>query len=205
MKLKLVLNGFFLVVILSISTGCQSTMQGVYGPSYLTTYAIAPGTPVFITGVSDRRRGKPEAYYFNPRNGDVGQFDKPVADIVREAMKWEFQRGGLTLADTGNAKYAVDCEILEFKATLTERLFQSSILDMSVVVNFEWRDSGTGAVLASNERSERRSHQLTMGERPTLPFDTGVIQSYGNELVNDMLPRVIEKELNFAPFLRPGQ
>jgi hypothetical protein len=206
MKLNLVLNGLFLAVILAFSTGCQSTMQGSYSPSYLTTYAtIAPGTRVIITGVSDRRNVKPASYYYNPKNGDVGQFDKPVADIVRTALGTEFERGRLVLSDVSHAKYTVNCEILEFKATLMERLFQSSVLDMSVVLNFEWRDAATGALLASNERSERRSQQLPMGERPALPFNAGVIQSYGSELVNDMLPRVIEKELNLAPFLRPGQ
>jgi hypothetical protein len=117
----------------------------------------------------------------------------------------EFERAGLVPSDASHAKYTVSCEILEFDANLTERLFKSDLLDMSVVVNFEWRDAASGAVLANDERSERRSHQLTFGERPALPFDSGVIQSYGNELVNDMLPRVIEKELNFAPFLRAGQ
>src|ERR1019366_6674503 len=43
-----------------------------------------------------------------------------------------------------------------------------------------------------------------MGNVPTLPFDNAVVQDYGNEMVNDLLPRLIEKELLSASFLSAG-
>jgi hypothetical protein len=179
-------------------------MKTEYNPTYTPTYSdVMKKISVVVSAGSDKRGTKPSVYYEN-RNGDTGQFDKPVADIVREAMAAEIRRAGLTLSDQGG-EMAVSCEVLELKASITETFMHSPILDLSVVVAFEWKNTGTGAVLARNERSERRSRKLGIGKMPKLPFDQAVVQDYGNELINDMLPRVIEKELHSASFLHAGQ
>ncbi len=192
------------LAVLGFLTGCQSTLKTTYNPTYTTTYFSATNVPVRLAAVSDRRGTKPTVYYGNATTGDMGQFDQPLSNIVQEAIVTEFRRAGFALSDTATRAIVVSCEVLDFKATVTQPSFRSLVLDLSVVVAFEWKDPGTNRLLARNERSERRSRKLGMGS-PMLPFDQVVIQGYGEELVNDMLPRVIEKELQLNPLLQGRQ
>lgn len=193
------------VVILGMAAflaGCQSTLQTAYNPTYTPSFSTTAKGHVMITAISDKRNTKPGVYYQNSSNGDTGQFAKPVADLVREALAAELQQGGLSLSDKASATATLSCEVLELKAAITEPFLRSPILDLSVALGFEWKDAKTGSVLARNERSERRSRKLGMGNVPSLPFGQAVVKDYGNELINDMLPRVIEKELASISFLR---
>jgi hypothetical protein len=205
MALRGSFNGLVTLGILAFTVGCQSTLKTEYNPTYTPTYSdIRKKTSVVIIAVTDRRSMKPAVYYQNSHNGDTGQFDKPVADIVREAVAAEIRRAGLTLLDQGG-ETALTCEVLDLKASITEPFLSSPILDLSVVVAFEWKNRQTNDLLAGNERSERRSRKLGMGNVPKLPLQEAVVKDYGNELINDMLPRVIEKEFHSASFLHPGQ
>jgi hypothetical protein len=181
--------------ILLLGTGCKSVLKTEYNPIRTPTYSGAvQNVSVGIASVSDKRPGNPAAYY--QHQDDIGSYDRPVADLVREAMETEFRRAGFIISTHDSATLAVSCEVLDFKASVTEpSLFGSGTLDLSVVIAFEWRNSGTGNVLARNERSEHRSRKI--GDRiPILPFDQPVIQDYGQELFNDLLPQVIENEIH---------
>lgn len=182
---------------LAFGTGCQTTMKAEYNPINTPTYPVTRNVPLVIASVSDKRNGKATAYY-KFRN-DTGCYDQPVAGLVREALAVECQRSGFVLSQPNGAAAEVRCEVLDFKASITEpAFFQSGTVNLTVVVVFEWRDPETGSVLVRNEQSERRSHNLG-NQTPVLPFAEPMIHDYGQELLNDMLPRVIEKELCSLP------
>jgi hypothetical protein len=190
----------FLMIVLGVltfGTGCQTTLKTKYNPTYSTTYPVTRNVPMVIASVSDKRAGDPAVYY--KFQNDTGRYDQPVADLVQEALAVECQRSGFVLSQPNGAAAEVRCEVLDFKASVTPpALFRSGTVDLTVVVVFEWRDTGTGKVLTRNEQSERRSHNLG-NQTPQLPFAEPMIHDYGQELLNDMLPRVIEKELCSLP------
>jgi len=97
----------------------------------------------------------------------------------------------------------LNCDILDLRASMTEPFLKAPTLDLTVAVRFEWRDAKSRSVLATDEQSEHRSRKIAFGKEPKLPFDEAVIQDYGNELVNEMLAKVIEKEVNSTPVLHP--
>jgi hypothetical protein len=199
-KLKL-LGLCFGVSVLTFSTGCQSTLKTAYRPSYTATYIHTKKLQVTLANVSDKRSGKPAVYYQNSSNGDTGAFDRPVADLVREAIAEELKRAGLASASEAVPAATLNCEVLDLKATITQPFWSSATLDLFVVLRFEWRDAKTNSLIEANERSERRSRKLGTNV-PSLPFGASVVQDFGNEMINDMLPRVIEKEFHLASVLR---
>ena len=75
------------------------------------------------------------------------------------------------------------------------------MLDLAVMIRFKWRNPGTGEV-EENVRVEKRTRKLGYGDDPQLPFAAGQMKGWGDELVNDLFPRVIEKELKQARCLR---
>jgi hypothetical protein len=198
-------TSIIMVGVLAFCSGCQSTLKTTYNPTCTPIYSSSAKALVAIAAVKDRRALEGAVYYRNSANGDAGQFDRPIADIVRQAITAECERCGLTVSPPGTGCPALSCEILEFTAAITEPLFRSAILDLKVAVLFEWKDRKNNTTLARNERSERRSRKLTMGKVPSLPFDRAVIQDYGNELLNDMFPRLLEKELQSLSFLGAEQ
>jgi hypothetical protein len=203
MKLNYALTCLCLGGIVAFSTACRSTLKTTYAPFYKPDYSNVAKAPVTLQTVSDRRSTKPNVYYLNSNNGDTGQFDRPAADIVREAVAAELQRAGLTLGDTASSAVALNCQVLELQANITEPFMRSPTLDLSVAILFEWKDTKNGSLLGSNERSEHRSRKLPAGIVPHLgSLDHEIVQGYGNELINDMLPRVIEKELRSTSFLQ---
>jgi hypothetical protein len=196
MKVHHALTCLFLGGILVLSSGCQSTLTTAYAPCYKPDYSKVARIRVALQPVTDQRSDKPNVYYLNSKNGDTGEFDRPAADIVREAVETELERAGQTLCESSSSAAVLSCELLELRASIAEPILQSPTLDLSVAIRFEWRDPKSGAVLRSNERSERRSRKLSMGGVPRLAgFDQTVVRDYGNEMINDLLPRVIEKEL----------
>ncbi|MGA3265946.1 MAG: SEL1-like repeat protein [Verrucomicrobiota bacterium] len=200
MKTTMFLAELSLLCIIAVSTGCKSTSSMSYQPTYTTTYPNVGGKVAVALGtISDKRDVQPAVYYQNSRNGDTGQFDRPVAETVREAISTELQRAGHEVSQPAGRSLVLDCEILSFQATMSEPPFRSPVLDLAVSLRFEWKDAKANTVLAANERSEQRSRKTGYGHRVKLPFDAGVVKEYGAELVNDMLPRVIEKELLLSP------
>jgi hypothetical protein len=196
MKMNHALSLLFVSGILAFASGCQTSYKPAYHPLNNPNYANLAKSRVALQSVSDSRSQEPNVYYVNSENGDIARFDGPVAEFVREAIESELQRAGQTLGDPSSSTAVLHCDLLQFQASIAEPFMQSATLDLSVAIKFEWKDPKTGAVLGSNERSEHRSRKLGMGKVPHLAsFDQAVLQDYGNEMYNDLLPRVIEKEL----------
>jgi hypothetical protein len=183
------------LAVLLLATGCQTTQNGVYQPSHTPVPPHRQTGSITMADVIDQRGTKPPIYYQNSINGDCGQYDRPVAQIVFEAVQTEWQRAGFRLTDLAASDVLLRCEVIDWRATITETFWGAATLDLCVAVVFEWQDPRTQTLLARNERSERRSRKLGLGNTPSLPFDSVVIKDYGNELMNDLLPRVIEEEL----------
>jgi hypothetical protein len=179
-------------------SGCATTLKTAYAPVSEPIYTERINIPVVIKKVVDKRNMDPFTYY--QKGVDTAKFDRAVTDIIREALTTEFQRLGLRIVK--NEEHAlsenlvsVECEVLDFGAIVKERFLKSNVLELSVAIKFKWLDPTTGTVLEENERVEKRIRKLGWGEVPTLPFDSEIIEDYGNQLINDLLPRVIEKEL----------
>jgi len=207
MKIHHALTCLFLGGILAFASGCQSTLTTTYAPYYRPDYSKLGRIRVALQPVTDHRSDKPNVYYLNSKNGDTGEFDRPAADIVREAVETELERAGQTLCESSSSAAVLSCELLELRASIAEPFMESATLDLNVAIRFEWRDPKSGAVLGSNERSEHRSRKLSRNGVPRLAaFDQAVVRDYGNEMINDLLPRVIEKELCSISLLQqPGK
>lgn len=206
MNLKCAFAWLSFLGILVLSTGCKTTATISYQPNYNTSYPNTRKVSLAIGTVADQRGMRPVEYYQNAQSGDIGQFNRPVTDIVREAVVAELQKAGHTLADPAGSAITLNCEILHFEATIHETfLTESQTLDLAVTLRFEWQDVKANNMLATNERSEHRFRKLGFGQKVKLPFDSAAVEGYGEEMVNDMLPRVIEKEILLAPFLQTKQ
>jgi hypothetical protein len=178
-------------------TGCRSTANVEYNPTQTPVYyGNFKNVSVGVGAVTDKRGDEPDAYYHC--NNGAGCYAQPVADMVSQALKTELQRAGAMVVAPGGAALSLNCEILDYKASVTRPPFlrQSCSLDLSVVVAFEWRNASTGKILARNEQSERRFRHLSRAVPPDLPFEMTEIHDFGGELLNELLPVVIGKELN---------
>lgn len=185
--------------------GCTVTLKTTYTPVSEPIYTEKINIPVVIKKIIDKRSMGPSTYY--QRDTDTAKFDRAVTDIIREALRTEFQRLGLRIVkdresiDSENLVF-VECEVLDFEATVIEKFLSSNVLELSVAIKFKWLDPTTGTILEENERVEKRTRKLGWGEIPNLPFDSELIKDYGNQLINDLLPRVIEKELRANKVLK---
>jgi hypothetical protein len=206
MKLNPALTCLILGGVLVFSSGCQSTLKATYAPLYKPDYSKLARTQVALGPVTDARSAKPNVYYVNSKNGDSGVFDRPAANIVREAVNKELLRAGQHVFRISTNSASLGCELLELQAGITEPFFQPPTLDLSVAIRFEWRDQN-GTLLWSDEHSEHRFRKLGWRGVPRLAgCDQAAVRDYGNELINDLLPRVIEKELRSVPLLQqPGK
>jgi hypothetical protein len=196
-----------LLALVLVATGCQTTVKTAYEPRYVPTYPSVRKSAVSLANVIDSRPVKANLFYENVSTDDRGKFDRPVAELVREAVVAELSRAELVQSDTDRCLVALDCEVLDLAATIREPFWGDATLDLKVVLRFIWKDPRAERELAANERSERRVRKLSMGNTPSFPFGKSTVRSLGNELINDMLPRVIEKEFNSVAFLssEPGQ
>lgn len=202
MNMKMI-SIIFAIILLFVS-GCSSTLKTVYSPTFTPIYTEKINMPVMLRGVTDKRSMNPFTYY--REDMDTGNFDRAITDIVREAVEKEFQRLGLQVLNSKDSVGTknitiVDCEVLDFQATITKGFFSSDVLDLSVSIRFRWIDSKTSKVLEENERSMKKTQKIGFGNTPVLPMGTTQIKEYGNELINNLLLRVIEKELRLNKFL----
>jgi len=195
------------LAVVLVATGCQTTVKSAYEPRYVPTYANVRKSAVSLANVIDRRPVKPSLFYEDVTDGDSAKFDRPVAELVREAVVAELSRAELVHSDTNRCVAVLDCEVLDLQATMRAPFLRRGTVDLKVVLRFIWKDPRAERALAANERSERRVRKLSFGNTPSLPFGKDIVRALGNELINDMLPQVIEKEFNSVAFLsgEPGK
>ena len=206
-NMKIFLKAIASIIILSfiLLYGCTTTLKTTYAPVSEPIYTERINLPVVIKKVIDKRNVEPFIYY--QKGMDIAKFDKSVTQIVREALTTELQRLGLQVVKAEKPisyknTVALECEVIEFGAVVTEKFLGSNVLKLTVAIKFKWLDPTTDTVLEENERIEKRVRKLGWGEVPSLPFDSEIIEDYGNQLINDLLPRVIEKELRANKILK---
>jgi hypothetical protein len=193
--------------LLLLSAGCTTSMKGVYSPASPPIYTESLHGSVTVSSVLDKRGMKPNAYFVSFRRLDEATYDRSVTDIVREALDAELKRAGAEVQNPAATSTAADgihlkAEVLEYVARVSRPgIFESDTLDLKVSVRFRWMDS-SGKLLEENERSEQVMRQLGMGKAPVMPFGDTQIESYGEELMNTLLPRVIEKEIRLNKALK---
>jgi len=195
--------GNLLIAALALCAGCATSVKTTYSPVSLPIYTQRIGSSVAVGKVADSRDIEATGYYKSFQMWDKANYEKPVSEVVREALTTELKRAGATVQDlVGTAStesIAVDTEVLEYIAEVTrpKGLFPSDVLDLKVRMRFRWTDS-TGKVLEENERSECTTRKLGVGKGPVLPYAGAEVRGYGEELMNSILPRVIEKEIRLT-------
>jgi len=85
-----------LLPVIAIAIGRQATPTISYEPTYKSSYALMQDMSVVVGSVTDKRRMEPDVYHENSSTGDLGEFEKPITDIVYEAVAAELRRAGLT-------------------------------------------------------------------------------------------------------------
>jgi hypothetical protein len=186
-----------------LAGGCATTLKTAYAPLSAPAYMKTINVPVVVRNVSDRR--SMDAYTYYERDMDKGRFDKAITTTVRTALETELKRLGMQVLsrDLSESKPSMflDCAITDCRAVITEKMFASNVLDISLSLNFRWFDAN-GGLVEENDRSEKHSRKIGVGTVPVLPFDAGQIQDFGNELINSLLPVAIEKELRLNKYLQ---
>jgi hypothetical protein len=129
-------------------------------------------------------------FYRDYSDGLTTHFDRPVVDIVRDAFAVELKRAGFVVVGETEGRLRVSCDILGLRAIITRGVFGfgENVLELVVVVRFDWKDPSSGNLVASHEQCERRSRKVRL-------LSPGLPEDHGQELINDMLPRVLEKEI----------
>lgn len=199
------------IVALSVLAACSTTANVTYQPISTPSYTEKLGPRISIRSVTDERTLPPNEYWMNPRVPlDTAKYSRPVASIVQEALQTEFQRAGTppetetgTRSGSAHDTLALDCRVVDFKAVFTPstKLFGSNAIEMIVALRFRWLDPKNGQLVEENERAERRHRDVGLGT-PTLPFEASQIEDYGTQLVNELLPAVIAKEIQLNKRLR---
>jgi hypothetical protein len=188
--------------------GCATMTKSSYSPNSAPIYTEPLNVCVTLSSVTDKREMEPTAYYKSFQMWDKANYDRNVSDIVRDALETELSRAGAQIQKPENAStttnaVTLNTELLEYiaHASRPPGLFKSDLLDLKVRVRFSWADS-KGKLLEENERSESVSRKLGVGKGPVMPYAAAEIRGYGEELMNTLLPRVIEKEIRLNKALK---
>ena len=197
----------FMAGLLVAGTGCHTTIRTHYAPTAPPIYTSPLQGDVTIGSITDKRELPAAAYYRSFRIWDKAKYDTNVCDLVREALTVELGRAGLTVHQAANPSTApsgltLNVEVLEYLADVPyERgLFKPNVLESKVALRFFWVDPA-GKVVEEDERSESVTRKLGIGKAPSLPVDAAEIRGFGEELMNSLLPRTIEKEIRLNKVL----
>ena len=184
--------------------GCATSVKSTYSPVSPPTYTKRIGDSVTIASVIDKRNVEGTGYYKSFQIWDKSNYERNVSDIVGDALQTELTRAGASILKSGTSgstqgNIILKAEILEYLAEVTRPtgLFVSDVLDLKVSVRFRWTDS-KGKLLGENTRNEHVTRKLGVGKGPVLPYDGAQVRGYGEELLNTLLPRVIEKEIRYS-------
>jgi len=179
--------------------GCRTTTSSHYQPQDPPTYARVWDQAIYLRRVADlRTNAEPNVFYRHYQ--DEARYDRSIRFIVHEAVLQELIRAGLRSARMAPEAY-LECDVLEFKADVTEHETGSPDLELALVIRFRWLVPESDQVLAENIRRLERRRVLGSADVVALPFDVEQVQGFGHELLNDMLPRLIERELTLNSWL----
>ncbi len=191
-----------------VCAGCATNMTSTYSPTSPAVYAEALQANVTVSDVTDKRAMEPAAYYKSFQSWDKANYDRSVALIVSEALETELVRAGAQVNQTTSTNsvaksMTLKAEVLEYLADVQRPtgFMVSDVLNLKVALRFSWVDSA-GKLLEENERSELVTRKLGVGKGPVLPYGSAEVKDYGAELMNTLLPRVIEKEIRLNKVMK---
>lgn len=199
-------RGVLVGTLLLLSASCSATAKSAYAPTTAPVYEQKRQGTVTLAGVSDSRGMDRTAYLKSFQHWDSGEYDRPVVDIVRDALQTELSRSGIAILNTPAASSGfpkLNVDVLDYSARLTRAPFTSDTLELQIRLKFTWTDPD-GRVAEENERSERATRELGMSAAPIMPTGAAGIRSYGDELMNALLPKVIEKEIRKSKVIAPA-
>ncbi len=203
-----------MLIMIVLCAGCSTRVTGVkssYSPNSppIYTESFHGSLTVSRIRIIDKRDMEPTAYYKSFYTSNEANYDRNVSDIVGEALKTELDRAGVGAQKSANTSATtngttVRAQVLEYLAHVsrpTGFFLVSDVLDLKVSIRFRWIDED-GKLLEENIRSEHVTRKLGVSNAPIMPTGSEQIEDYGKELMNSVLPRVIEKEIRLNKVLK---
>lgn len=198
------------------SNGCSTHLKL---PSVYETVGSSVSRPILDLTVTkiryvDARDTELETqqFFLNPRwSVGHGYFDRSVQDIVTDAVKVELTTRSVKRISKGIPRTTptleLECRVDHFDVTVRKGDYRQQIMSAKVSCTFRWLDPKTGQIenesTQSEERETIRFSYISQGRLNYLnTSDMKALEFHGNLLVQQLLPRVLHKELDMNQYLR---
>jgi len=189
------------VLFVSTLTGCGDiTTQAIYSPLDSPHYQLKTDKNVHIRKVVDSRGIKEEVYFYDEEDLCHGTYDRPVADIVHEAIVSEFESFGFTImaAEDSLSSDALvfECEITAFDVMLTSGRLGNRFFEASANLTFAFYKPNKNELISIRKRTSSVSIPKTNRIKEyNFIADTKAVRQGGERLLSEVLPAVIRQEL----------
>jgi len=168
-------------------------------------YSKASKVSVRLLGVYDEREYDPQVFWEklpDKQFADKAIFDRSVVEIIEGAVRIELERSGVhVLGDASDAtpRYSLECYVRDF--SLKEKkasIFGDSDAVSRVSIRFRWLDSASRKAVSDRSQYEISKQSVS---QLAIPYTSRKIIELGENLLNDLLARAVEKELLASAFL----
>ena len=204
------------IVCLLGSNGCSTRLKLPSVYESVGSSVTLPALDLTVTKIRfiDNRGAQLESHQFfveTAWSAAQGYFDRSVQDIVTDAVEVELANRSIkrisrkTFPTTPTLE--LECRIDHFDVTVRKGDYKQQIMSAKVSFTFRWLDPATGQIenesTQSEEREAIRFRYISQGRlNPFHTPDMKALEFHGNLLVQQLLPRVLHKELSMNQYLR---
>ena len=180
-----------------------------YRPASSVGYVNRTTHKVAIGKIDDQRNVAAEVFFASGIDPFKSKFNKPIGDVVREALRFELSVAGRRIVERSEADLVLESNILQFICTESSVGFaKKHQLVFIVEIEFRWLSSVEGKLLRKNTRV--RHFRMDSVFPRGFDFSTNIMHEellaiYGKTLVTRLLSDVIRLELmNFPQSMAAG-
>lgn len=204
-KLSLIVIVCFMA---SIASCGHVTIPSTYTSS--SGYSSDMNVRVFVRKVEDQRGVDGKTFFVDTKDLMNGYYDKPISEIVRDALIAEFRNAGMkTCNDTSDAcvpQVILDCEIEDFGMMLEFGSDRIPRIRTTETLIFRWIDPETESLVSVKKRkaesvTQRVDPTEKLSLNPFSPADKKALRENGRKLKDEMLPELIHKELRYNSYI----